>query len=775
MKLRQLFVAAVVVASSLVPVAAHAAPAAPTITSIVDSSPANTATDKATVTVNWSKVTNVPVAQYIVWATASGETTPETCSAPQSDAPSCTLGSVVGLTGGTSYSILVYALSAPSGSDPGGTEGAKSTTVNHIAKSVPGAPSAVSAVAGVGQVTLVWTAPSNNGGYPLSDYKISATGVTEISVANSLTTRVVTGLTAGSEYTFQIKATNTNGSSLAASFSAVTVPNTPGVPTSVTTSVAGTSISANWVAPTSNGGSAITGYKAYLINEAGNDVTSTTPTTTSTEFTSVTPGTYTVKVIATNLVGDSARSVASSSATVAAASSKLANDPVISPSTIPDLVIDGTVDVSTTTPSTGSVTVTVTGNPSGACTYDSSTKKITAISAGTCTISASTDETTTYAAGLATKTFNVVKIPQTITFGTIANQVMPGPLTVSATASSTLAVAFSATGTCSVTNVTVSFSGAGTCTVTANQAGNTRYAAAPAIARTFQITAASSSGGGDAGGGGGGGGGGGAPKQTALYFQVVDPGNAATKFTKGACVEIYSRTLIPQFLGSGCSDSEGRINILSADAKVTIRVFELGNGAVYKEYLGEVANDVFTMEVATYFPGTTRFAVTIPGAKESTPAPVTPTPTPTVTPTPTPTPTPTVTPTPTPTPTPSATPTATPTPSPSPSAAAKSTFYSTTTSTKNLTKVSLVKSSTSLTSKVSKSVQLSLKTIGTKSSPVKLVVKTPDGKSYTLSSSTIAKNKGFVGPVIKFAKPGTYVFTLSIGSTKKLVTVKVSK
>jgi hypothetical protein len=71
--------------------------------------------------------------------------------------------------------------------------------------------------------------------------------------------------------------------------------------------------------------------------------------------------------------------------------------------------------------------------------------------------------------------------------------------------------------------------------------------------------------------------------------------------------------------------------------------------------------------------------------------------------------------------------------------------------------------------------QLSLKTIGTKTAAVKLVVKTPDGKSYTLSSSTIAKNKGFAGPVIKFSKPGTYVFTLSTGSTKKLVTVKVSK
>jgi hypothetical protein len=76
---------------------------------------------------------------------------------------------------------------------------------------------------------------------------------------------------------------------------------------------------------------------------------------------------------------------------------------------------------------------------------------------------------------------------------------------------------------------------------------------------------------------------------------------------------------------------------------------------------------------------------------------------------------------------------------------------------------------------VGKSVQLSLKTIGTKTAAVKLVVKTPDAKSYTLSSSTISKNKAYLGPVIRFSKPGTYVFTLSIGSTKKLVTVKVSK
>jgi cell division septation protein DedD len=183
----------------------------------------------------------------------------------------------------------------------------------------------------------------------------------------------------------------------------------------------------------------------------------------------------------------------------------------------------------------------------------------------------------------------------------------------------------------------------------------------------------------------GGGGGGGAPKQTALYFQVVDPSDATKIYTKPVCVEIYSRTLFPQFMGTGCSGADGRINVLVGDAKVSIRVFELGNGAVYREYLGEVANDTFTLDGGTFFAGTTRFAISLPGAKSEavTPAP-TPTPTPvataTPTPTPTSTPTPTVTPTPAVTPSPIPTPTATPSP-----ATTKSTFFSTTTSTKNQT------------------------------------------------------------------------------------------
>ena len=275
------------------------------------------------------------------------------------------------------------------------------------------------------------------------------------------------------------------------------------------------------------------------------------------------------------------------------------------------------------------------------------------------------------------------------------------------------------------------------------------------------------------GAGGGGGGGGGAPKQTALYFQVVDPSDVTKIYTKSVCVEIYSRTLFPQFMGTGCSGADGRINVLVGDAKVSIRVFELGNGAVYKEYLGEVASDTFTLDGGTFFAGTTRYAISLPGAKSEavTPAPTaTPTPTPVATPTPTPTTTPTPVATPTPTPTPSATPT--PTPSP---VASKSTYFATTSSTKNLIKLTLKNSSAAVSAKIDKSLQVTIPTVGTKNVAVKLSIKDPSGKSYTVASSTIAKNKAYVTPIVKFAKSGTYVMTLTAGSTKRTVTVKVSK
>jgi hypothetical protein len=125
---------------------------------------------------------------------------------------------------------------------------------------------------------------------------------------------------------------------------------------------------------------------------------------------------------------------------------------------------------------------------------------------------------------------------------------------------------------------------------------------------------------------GGGGGGGGAPKQTALYFKAVDPANPTRVTNKTICVDIYSRDRFPQFLASGCSDASGNINVLSADAKVTVRVFELGYGSNIKEYTGEVGGDTFNLDGASYFAGTTRWSISAPANSAAvTPTPPTPT------------------------------------------------------------------------------------------------------------------------------------------------------
>src|SRR4029077_7013948 len=63
--------------------------------------------------------------------------------------------------------------------------------------------------------------------------------------------------------------------------------------------------------------------------------------------------------------------------------------------------------------------------------------------------------------------------------------------TVTATASSGLAVTFSAAGSsagiCTVSGSTVSFAGSGTCTINANQAGNGSYFAAPQVQQSFAV------------------------------------------------------------------------------------------------------------------------------------------------------------------------------------------------------------------------------------------------------------------------------------------------
>jgi len=96
-----------------------------------------------------------------------------------------------------------------------------------------------------------------------------------------------------------------------------------------------------------------------------------------------------------------------------------------------------------------------------------------------------------YTAANATGTLTINAANQTISFGELADKTYGNaPFQVSATASSGLAVSFSASGNCTIAGATVTIIGAGSCTVTASQAGGGNYSAASPVDRTFSIAKA---------------------------------------------------------------------------------------------------------------------------------------------------------------------------------------------------------------------------------------------------------------------------------------------
>ncbi|MFC1467959.1 IPT/TIG domain-containing protein, partial [Verrucomicrobiota bacterium] len=94
--------------------------------------------------------------------------------------------------------------------------------------------------------------------------------------------------------------------------------------------------------------------------------------------------------------------------------------------------------------------------------------------------------------GTSTKTdgFTYVKYHQSIDFPAIGNQAATNTVTLSATASSGLPVAFSvASGPASITNeTTLSFTGAGTVQIVANQSGDNDWDSAQAVTNTFTVS-----------------------------------------------------------------------------------------------------------------------------------------------------------------------------------------------------------------------------------------------------------------------------------------------
>jgi CSLREA domain-containing protein len=182
---------------------------------------------------------------------------------------------------------------------------------------IAGAPTSVVAVAGNTQASLTWVAPASNGGSAIAAYVITASpgGATK-TVGNVLSTNF-TGLTNGTSYTFTVFARNAIGDGPPSAPSNAVVPfaaTVPGAPTNVVAVAGNAQAAVSWTPPASNGGSSITSYT--VTSNVGGFSQVVDGSQTSVVMTGLTNGTsYRFRVVATNVVGDSAPSTLSNAVT----------------------------------------------------------------------------------------------------------------------------------------------------------------------------------------------------------------------------------------------------------------------------------------------------------------------------------------------------------------------------------------------------------------------------------------------------------------------------
>ncbi len=257
------------------------------------------------VVVSWSAPVGnggAAITAYTVTASPGGQT----CSW-SSGALSCI---VTGLTNGASYTFTVTATNAA------GTSSASLASSAVTPATVPDAPTSVSDSSGNGQVVVSWLAPVGNGGAAITAYTATASpGGRTCGLSSGALSCTITGLINGASYTFTVTATNAAGTSSASlASSAVTPATVPDAPTSVDASSGNGQVVVSWLAPVGNGGAAITAYTATA--SPGGRTCGWLSGALSCTVTGLTNGTnYTFTVTATNAVGTSSPSLASSAVT----------------------------------------------------------------------------------------------------------------------------------------------------------------------------------------------------------------------------------------------------------------------------------------------------------------------------------------------------------------------------------------------------------------------------------------------------------------------------
>ncbi len=162
----------------------------------------------------------------------------------------------------------------------------------------------------------------------------------------------------------------------------------------------------------------------------------------------------------------------------------------------PTGVTVGAIGVSVSATATSTLDVAYSSTTPSICSVDGSSGALTLLAMGTCTIAADQAGNGTYGpAPQVTQNVAVSLNPQTITFDAAPTGVTVGAIgvSVSATATSTLDVAYSSTtpSICSVDASTgaLTLLAIGTCTIAADQAGDGTYDAAPQVTQNVDVAA----------------------------------------------------------------------------------------------------------------------------------------------------------------------------------------------------------------------------------------------------------------------------------------------
>ena len=169
------------------------------------------------------------------------------------------------------------------------------------------------AVPGNTQVVLTWSAPTNNGGSPITGYILkykvhTASDYIPVTLPVTPLSKTLTGLTNGTAYDFNIAAVNLAGTANASTDISATPGVLPAAPTTLTAVPADSSVTLNWVAPAVITGMPLT---SYLLTITPTFSTYTAPitvpaTVNSYNITGLSNGvSYTFKLNAVNSFGQS--------------------------------------------------------------------------------------------------------------------------------------------------------------------------------------------------------------------------------------------------------------------------------------------------------------------------------------------------------------------------------------------------------------------------------------------------------------------------------------